>query len=896
MNSDINTLVTDNPSFEPDPDAMRQHLEGLFAETFDRPDGLIELAWTDPKPDVSGRYKLSHARLFRPDQIEELIEQACRLNKREKCNVYIGAALRKPGTALCRRTADGDFVSSRVVWADLDDEGAVERSEGVWAACPPSFVVETGRHPHLRRQAWWLLEFWEEDADALTGAMSGISIALGSDPSVVQAGRVMRLAGSIAWDIKKGRVPELTSIVSATAVKYRLDRIVEGLRHLSPPAASRNVVPRASAVVREVDEDGREGKVIDGRETHMRDLICAVLLEMIGTRASAPSKRVLFEEAWPSYERSTDLTREGRGEDEFLAKCGQTLRRFEGGRISGMRTVDEAIATYKAKQMARVGGDFEDLGDDEEVKNLFADLEREARLVGDHDAYKTFRDKVCRLSDRQISSTMRSSLGVVVHNGFAKGVGMTVAEVKKDLKRSVSREKRSAREVSVVASSDGEGRGKTPDWAQDWVFCQGDDKFERVSVRQPSTPQGFRLANAFQREVLDADTDAVTYVMKSGLVPVVHLKMYWPGAGKIFTKADGLRCLNTFVQSGVEPCAGLEGDEDGQRVVDLFMAHVRNTVRDERERRILIDFMAFVIQNPGKRVRWALLLHGIEGNGKSYFFNVMQYALGTNAKVASTTAIDSGFTGWAEGAILIGVEEIRIAGTNKYAVLDKMKPLITNDIIAVIHKGRDEKTIPNFASYMMMTNHADAIPVGDNDRRYCVISTRHTRKEDLYEQHNGPEGVTAYFNTLFAETARRADALTRMLLDWKIAADFHPSGRAPDTDGLVAMRNLNVSEERDGLENLIEKYACRVIGPDLLDVTELRQQALIDAADLPQAFVLSRILSDMGYTQIPGRKVKLKDRNNHYVWYRVGRIEPQDAMDRARRFNENGSDFDDVPF
>jgi len=902
--------------FEPNPDTMRQHLELLFQATFDRPDGLIELAWTDPRPDASGRYKLSHARLFTPDQMDDLVEQACRLNKREKCNVYVGAALRKPDTPLRARTTDGAFLSSRVVWADLDDEGSVERAEAAWTHCPPSLVVQTGEYPHQRRQAWWVLSAWEDKSETLVDMMGRVRGVLRSDPSVVQAGRVMRLAGSIAWDIKSGRVPELTSIVSARDVEYWPKQIRDAFPVVPPVATAVGdavaVRPVATgvgtSVVREIDEDGREGKVIDGRETHMRDLICAVLLEMIGADRSVPTKRELFDEAWPSYERSTDLTREGRGRDEFLAKCGQTLRRFERGALPGMRTVEEAVETYAAKQMARVGGDFEDLGEDEEAQNLFADLEREARLVGDHKAYGALRDKVRRLSDRQITASMRSSLGVVVHNVFAKGVGMTVAEVKRDLKRPATRVKREAgakagaNAVSVSGSlgddeAAGAGAGaKIPNWLADWVFCQATNTYERVSVRHSIKREAFRTTYDSMPEVVAAETDAVNYARLHCKMPVVAALMFWPGQPPFFEMND-MRYLNTYVASGQEPCETLEGDEDGQRVVDLFMAHVRNLIPSEREQRILLNFLAYVYQNPGKRVRWAVLIHGIEGAGKTFFFNIMQRLLGHNAKSVSTTAINSEFTGWADGAVLINVDEIRIAGTNKYTILDKLKPMITDDAIPVVFKNQNERLVPNFASYIMSTNHADAIPVGDNDRRYCVISTRYTRKEDLYEQLGGPEAVGAYFKRLFSECQRRADALGRMLLDWKIDdADFDPQGRAPETDGLLAMRNLNVSEERDDIETLLEKHACKVIGPDIVDVTELRKLALIDGDDVPKGRTLGHILSDMGFTQIPKRRIKLKNRVDHYVWFRPGRIAPQEAVDIVRQFNEKGDGFEDIPF
>ena len=886
--------------FEPNPDYMRIHLEILFQETFDQPDGLIELAWTNPEPDASGRYRLSHARLFRSDQIPELIAQACHLNKREKCNVYVGAGLRKSGTPLRARTSDPDFLSARVVWADLDDEGSVERAEAAWSHCPPSLVVQTGAYPYERRQAFWVLAQWVDDPKVVVDLLRRLQGVLRSDPSVVQAGRVMRLAGSIAWDIKSGRVPEMTSIVSASGHEYWPEEIGDAFpvvpvkRALGPDASEgRGVAVRATNVVREIGEDGREGKVIDGRETHMRDLICAVLMEMIGTDGAVPSKRELFDKAWPSYERGTDLTREGRGRDEFLSKCGQTLRRFERGAIPGMRTVEETVETYNAKRMAEAGDDFEDLGEDEEAKNLLATLEQEARQVAGHDAYKVLCDKVRRMGERQLTTSMRSSLGVLLHSVFAKGVGMSVAEVKKDLKRKTTGKK--VANERGYGGDDGDGSIERPEWLKDWVFCQATNTYERISVRHSIKREAFRTTYDSEPEVVAAETDAVTFARLHCKMPVVAALMFWPGEPSFF-EMNGMQYLNTYVASGQEPCETLEGDEDGQGVVDLFMAHVRNLIPSEREQRILLNFMAYVYRNPGKRVRWAVLIHGIEGAGKTFFFNIMQRLLGHNAKSVSTTAINSDFTGWAAGAVLINVDEIRIAGTNKYAILDKMKPMITDDTITVIFKNENERPIPNFASYMMSTNHADAIPVGDNDRRYCVISTRYTRKEDLYEQLGGPEAVAAYFERLFSECQRRVDALGRMLLDWEIDADFNPEGRAPETDGLLAMRSLNVSEERDDLETLLEKHACKVIGPDIIDVTELRKLALIDGDDVPKGRALGHILSDMGYTQIPNRKLKLRDRSNHYVWFRKGRIAPQEAVEVVRQFSEKGDGFEDVPF
>ena len=518
----------------------------------------------------------------------------------------------------------------------------------------------------------------------------------------------------------------------------------------------------------------------------------------------------------------------------------------------------------------------------------FEALRQRAEAVSSMEDYKALRNEVRALSDTRLPKDMRSIVVGTVHEVWGKGAKIGKREMAAAFKFSGG-------ERPLAGGGGDDGSVACPAWLEDWVFCQATNTYERISVRHSIKREAFRTTYDSEPEVVAAETDAVTFARHHCKMPVVAALMYWPGQPSFF-EMNVLRYLNTYVASGQEPCETLEGDEDGQSVVELFMAHVLNLIPSEREQRILLNFMAYVYQNPGKRVRWAVLIHGIEGAGKTFFFTIMQLLLGHNAKSVSTTAINSEFTGWAAGAVLINVDEIRIAGTNKYAILDKMKPMITDDTIPVINKNENERLVPNFASYIMSTNHADAIPVGDNDRRYCVISTRYTRKEDLYEQLGGPEAVAAYFDRLFSECQRRVDALGRMLLDWKIDADFKPEGRAPETDGLVSMRSLNVSEERDGIEVLLEKHACRVIGPDIIDVTELRKLALIDGDDVPKGRALGHILSDMGYTQIPNRRVKLKDRVDHYVWFRKGRITPQEAIEVVRQFNEKGDGFDDIPF
>lgn len=182
----------------PDRAAMLRHVELVFGGGFDGAlDGLVELAWTDP---ATG--SLRNAQLFGTDQLEELVDRAAELNRVERCNVYVGAALRKPTTPLAKRAADGDFHSAPFAWADIDDdcvEAAIKAAKA--AGVPATMTVVTGRHPHMRAQFWWRLVDAERDGAAIKSLCSSIGLALGGDSTVSNPGRVLRLGGSIAWPV-----------------------------------------------------------------------------------------------------------------------------------------------------------------------------------------------------------------------------------------------------------------------------------------------------------------------------------------------------------------------------------------------------------------------------------------------------------------------------------------------------------------------------------------------------------------------------------------------------------------------------------------------------------------------------------------------------------------------
>jgi len=183
-----------------------------------------------------------------------------------------------------------------------------------------------------------------------------------------------------------------------------------------------------------------------------------------------------------------------------------------------------------------------------------------------------------------------------------------------------------------------------------------------------------------------------------------------------------------------------------------------------------------------------------------------------------------------------------------------MKPAISNDTLAIHPKGKAMfANAPNHCSYMMTTNHADAVPMSQNDRRFCVLFSRQEDKESLFAQHGGEEGTGAYFSRLFGLVVnKRPDAIARYLIDHKISEDFDHKGRAPKTYGLEQMRDANISEDVATFRSLLEDHSSNVFNSRMVCVTELKALAVMGGEwEVPNTKALGRLLRDEGFFPSP---------------------------------------------
>lgn len=161
-----------------------------------------------------------------------------------------------------------------------------------------------------------------------------------------------------------------------------------------------------------------------------------------------------------------------------------------------------------------------------------------------------------------------------------------------------------------------------------------------------------------------------------------------------------------------------------------FLRHVALMLPDPRDQQILLTWMGAVVQNPGRKFRWAPVMQGWEGNGKGLLQDTMQRAVGRKyTHLAQAADIGNKFNAWISGKLLICVSEVN--ASHDMDVIDALKPMVSDDFVAVQGKGADQATARNFANFMFSTNRPAAMGKAVEGRRYAVFYTAQQTAEDV---------------------------------------------------------------------------------------------------------------------------------------------------------------------
>lgn len=482
--------------------------------------------------------------------------------------------------------------------------------------------------------------------------------------------------------------------------------------------------------------------------------------------------------------------------------------------------------------------------------------------------------EACRDARRaEIDQLARAHLVEVAKKRYHEisGIKMSVAVVRKELEYEIQTGK------------------KTPSWCKGWVFDGQNDTFFHLQSKTTLSITGFNAVyarNAMTRQDIaegkvSPSHNPAELALNMYNIPIVHGKMYCPGKDPVFEN-DGVQIANLYAEHKIPetPAELLPIHKVAIRTVKNHIAHL---LEDEWEQRLFLNWLAWLVQNPGKRVNWGMLLQGVEGDGKSFFAYLLRKVMGEpNVRMLTANVLEGDFTGWAHGQCVLVVEEPRLQGHNKYDVINKIKPLITNPIISVHAKGRDPFDAENTTNYYLPTNFRDALPLNDNDRRYCVLFSRWQQRDQLREFVNdNPD----YYKNLYAAVENHFAALRKWLLDHQIDDDFPAGGDAPMTKAHGYMVAASTPETIQVINEIIAENKHYDISEHILNATTLPDAMIGRDTELPQTNGIKRLLEHNGYVAL-GR-VKISHNNWGRFWSKVPhmfRVDGYISNDKIREY------------
>lgn len=151
---------------------------------------------------------------------------------------------------------------------------------------------------------------------------------------------------------------------------------------------------------------------------------------------------------------------------------------------------------------------------------------------------------------------------------------------------------------------------------------------------------------------------------------------------------------------------------------------------DENLFKYLLSWLRFTVAEPAEMTKTALFLYSLDGAGKGAFVDFFtQWVLGLGISHAYTgieEVVEKHNTN-KKGKKLAYVNEMGSTRDQFISNFDKIKPIITDSIIAENPKGRAIMQVKNITNVIMATNHKDSIYITANDRRYTCIEVSPAR-------------------------------------------------------------------------------------------------------------------------------------------------------------------------
>lgn len=280
----------------------------------------------------------------------------------------------------------------------------------------------------------------------------------------------------------------------------------------------------------------------------------------------------------------------------------------------------------------------------------------------------------------------------------------------------------------------------------------------------------------------------------------VDSRTFRPGAGPITARpgvdpAAGLLAVNSW-----RPIRRGRGGAD----ISLFLDHLAYLFPDAVERNAFFDWLAHLEQRPGELPHYGWL-HIAEktGTGRNWLSSLLGriWAGYVASSVDLPALLDSQFNGQLAGRVLAVVDEIREGGGESvYKHANRLKSLINQETREINPKYGRQYTEYNALRWLVYSNHLEAIPMDETDRRWRVA------------MHTAAPRPEAAYSALYA--ALDDPAFVDSVAVWLGARDisgFNPGARPPMTAAKQTAIHATMSAAQQYAREIVARWPSDVI-------------------------------------------------------------------------------------
>ena len=319
------------------------------------------------------------------------------------------------------------------------------------------------------------------------------------------------------------------------------------------------------------------------------------------------------------------------------------------------------------------------------------------------------------------------------------------------------------------------------------------------------------------KEMYDGESVDVKYAkhFNSKYTPLKYWKMhpdskvcvdftYKPNDPNRFVYVDKKLMINVYEKNDLQP--------DPKVDTDIFWALLKHVIPHEECREHFLDWYSYPIQNPGVKIRHAIIMQSDEFQlGKGSLFDLHRDMLGNHntRKIELAEALDKG-KNYLLNYQTVLIDEAKSSGSwsEKAQLINTLKTIISEGSIGVRQLYKEYSEQDTITNYWINTNYKDAFPLPKNEVRYWVYFSPAKRNQKMLEQfHNERLNDNLAGGVL-------ADLMNRDL------SKFNPLAVAPYTDYRNQMSGMADRPLNDFIREQFEQ-GVHPFDRDMLTTVEL---------------------------------------------------------------------------